>query len=85
MAANKHRSYKIEAVKYKGGRCEDCGFIGYAGVYDFHHLDPTQKDFEISSFKRKKLTDRLKQELDKCAILCANCHRIRHAKERGLL
>ena len=38
----------------------------------FHHLDPTQKDFGISG--TTKSFEKLKPELDKCVLLCANCH-----------
>ena len=40
---------------------------------DFHHIDPTEKDFAISTFKNKKI-DKLKEELDKCILVCSNCH-----------
>ena len=69
---------KTAAVNYKGGRCVDCDGVFPICAYDFHHLDPSTKDFEIG--KRHMDLDRLKPELDKCVLLCANCHRIRHAQ-----
>ena len=72
------------AVEYKGGKCEYCGFVSsYLDVYEFHHLDMNEKEFTISirgellpeSFQKK-----VKPELDKCSLLCANCHRLEHAK-----
>ena len=55
----------------------DCGLItSKVEVYDFHHRDPSQKDFSIS--KNAKSFEKCKQELDKCDLLCANCHRLRH-------
>jgi 5-methylcytosine-specific restriction endonuclease McrA len=72
------------AIEYKGGKCESCGLVPeYLVVLEFHHKDMNEKEFNISkesslcldSFQKK-----VKDELDKCALLCANCHRIEHAK-----
>ena len=46
---------------------------------DFHHLDPTQKDFVIGEAALYKTLASLKAELDKCVVLCSNCHRKLHA------
>ena len=70
-------SLKQEAVRYKGGKCIDCGGVFPECAYDFHHLDPTQKDFGIMKNKYATITD-IKDELDKCVLLCSNCHRGRH-------
>jgi hypothetical protein len=74
----KRQQLKAAAVEYKGGKCLDCGLQtqNYC-VYDFHHLDPTKKDFSFSSSYSKSLKQGI-PELDKCVLLCANCHRIRH-------
>ncbi len=73
------RDRKKEAVAYKGGKCEDCGGVFLECAYDFHHLDPTKKDFNVGAKLGKGMTiDTVKVELDKCVLLCANCHRIRH-------
>ena len=65
------------AVKYKGGKCEDCKSTYPMPVFEFHHLDPSQKEF---SWNKMRLVgdEKLYKELDKCVLLCANCHRIRH-------
>ena len=72
---------KLRCCEYKGGRCNDCGYddLQYLDVFDFHHLDPKEKDFSIS--KVRCSWDKMQPELDKCVMLCARCHRIRHAKE----
>ena len=44
----------------------------------FHHLDPNEKDFNPSNLKKYKFDDRIKNELDKCILVCANCHREIH-------
>lgn len=76
------RTIKLEAVQYKGGKCHDCKQSYPLSVYDFHHREPEHKDFEIASFQgfvKERYWPKLKIELDKCDLLCANCHRIRHA------
>lgn len=74
---------KIEAINLKGGCCEDCKLSienSHYSVFEFHHLDPKEKDMDwkkMRSVSRKTLN----KELDKCVLLCANCHRIRHVKD----
>lgn len=75
------RDTKKKCVQYKGGKCEDCGYDKYVGALEFHHLDSSKKDFAISR-SGKYFGDYHRKELDKCAMLCANCHRFRHEKER---
>ena len=57
--------------------CVLCGEDEYFAL-DFHHLDPSTKDIEIVKL-RKSSFERLKKEVEKCAVLCANCHRKVHA------
>ena len=72
------------AIDYKGGKCESCGLVPeYLVVLDFHHRDMNEKEFNISRFMNMCITNFRKRvilELDKCALLCVNCHRIEHAK-----
>jgi hypothetical protein len=74
---------KKEAIEYKGGKCEDCP-ASYPRepyvIFDFHHLDPEEKDVDWGKL-RLKSWDKIKLELDKCALLCSNCHRKRHHNE----
>lgn len=72
--------FKELCVEYKGGKCENCGYDKYVGALDFHHIDPKQKDFSIASAKLRKFDYSIKKELDKCQLLCANCHREEHQK-----
>lgn len=72
---------KIQALNYKGGKCIKCGYNKYAGALDFHHLDPSKKDFAISRRKNCSL-ETIKSELDKCILLCRNCHAETHFEER---
>ena len=68
---------KINAVAYKGGKCEKCGYNKNYTALDFHHINPSKKDFNIASGSIKSW-EKVKQELDKCQLLCANCHREVH-------
>lgn len=68
---------KRDALKYKKiFECEKCGYSDNVSSLDFHHRDPTTKRFEIGA--RSKLTESVKAELDKCSVLCANCHMKEH-------
>ena len=64
---------KRKAVAYKGGACETCGYNRCAAALVFHHLDPTEKEFAISG-KHSLSWKKLRQELDKCVLLCMICH-----------
>lgn len=68
---------KLKAVRYKGGICYDCKVSYPPYVYDFHHLDPSIKEDNLSALLRKSFENTL-EELDKCIMICANCHRERH-------
>lgn len=72
---------KIDAVMTKGGECQDCHLKltdSHYSVFEFHHLDPTKKDISWNKMRLRSKKSRDK-ELEKCVLLCANCHRIRHA------
>lgn len=71
---------KKKLVDYKGGKCEICGYDKCINALDFHHLNPNEKDFCISKYMVLSF-DKLKKEVDKCILVCANCHREIHSKE----
>jgi len=76
------RKVKIKMVLYKGGECERCHLKlnnSHYSVFDFHHLDPTTKDPNFDRIKFQKW-ETIKNEIDKCELLCSNCHRITHAE-----
>lgn len=78
---DRQRNFKIKCINYKGGKCENCGYSKCPGALDFHHKDPTQKDFNISKYRNTSWEKNKKDitgELDKCSLLCANCHREIH-------
>lgn len=70
---------KLLAVEYKGGKCCICGYSKYVGALEFHHLNPNNKDFGISSKGYTRSFDLVKKELDKCILVCSNCHKEIHA------
>jgi hypothetical protein len=70
------RKFKQKVVEYKGGECQRCGGRFHPQVFDLHHRDRSQKDFSVSSYR--KWTDAVVAEIDKCDLLCANCHRLEH-------
>lgn len=79
----KYKLIKVKMIEYKGGQCVDCNLKledSHYSVFDFHHLDPKEKDKDFKKIKYRKW-ERIKEELDKCVLLCSNCHRIRHAEE----
>ena len=66
------------AVEYKGGKCESCGYNRNIAALEFHHLNPLEKDFNISNKGYTKSWENVKKEIDKCILVCANCHREIH-------
>ena len=73
-AVNKRRrTLKEKAVEYLGGKCEKCGYDKYIGALEFHHKE--NKDFGISARGLCHSWNKLKKELDKCKLLCSNCHK----------
>lgn len=64
---------KRRAVEYKGGCCQICGYSKCFAALQFHHRDRATKKFHIS-LTQKTSFDSVKEELDKCDLLCANCH-----------
>lgn len=67
---------KLRAIYLLGGKCNRCGFDNPAAL-EFHHKDPTQKEFNIGNVSNKSW-DSIVKEVNKCELLCANCHRIEH-------
>jgi hypothetical protein len=68
------RRAKQKLVDEAGGRCQICGYERYLGALQFHHLDPSRKEFSLSRRGCTRSFAELKAEAAKCALLCANCH-----------
>jgi len=74
-----YRNYKSTLV------CARCGFSNPAAL-QFHHRDPKTKEFSISQKLKiyKSSLEAIMKEIEKCEVLCANCHMIEHHQERYL-
>lgn len=77
------RKLKQKYLDYKGNFCLHCKGHFHPASYDFHHIDPAQKDFAISASIGIPWRI-IKSELDKCILLCANCHRKHHAEQNEM-
>jgi hypothetical protein len=64
---------KEEIIVMMGGSCNLCGYNKCIQALEFHHINPDNKSFTISSYKHS--TEEMKEESKKCILLCANCHR----------
>lgn len=77
-----HTAYQIERkrvkkrkmIAYKGGKCSVCGYNKCPAALDFHHLNPETKSFNLGKIKGW-LWEKIVIELDKCILVCSNCHR----------
>ena len=69
----KQKELKLKCIEYKGGKCCLCGYNRYAGSLEFHHIEPSKKDFGISDGRCYDF-EKVKGELDKCILVCRNCH-----------
>ena len=73
--AKRRRKIKTMAIEYKGGKCQLCGYQKYQGALELHHLNKREKSFGIGDKGYTRSWEKVKVELDKCILLCANCHR----------
>ena len=69
---------KVMSIEYKGNKCSVCGYNKCIGALEFHHLDPNEKEFGIAAKGYTRSWEKVKEELDKCVLVCANCHRELH-------
>ncbi|MCF0124740.1 MAG: hypothetical protein HUJ68_03110 [Clostridia bacterium] len=73
---------KKKMVNMFGGKCCLCGYNKCVSALDFHHMDKTTKEFDISKYTNScDFSEELIEELKKCVLLCANCHRYLHSFE----
>lgn len=72
------RVRKETLINLLGGKCITCGVVYPPPVYDFHHRNPEEKLFGISNALVNRSMDEILEEVKKCDLLCANCHRILH-------
>lgn len=72
----RNRKTKLRAIEFMGGKCQICEYNKYPGALEFHHRDPSKKLFGFG--QKKTFNDGLIIELQKCILVCANCHREIH-------
>lgn len=80
-SSDRKRERKLAMTEYKGGKCNLCGIIANKvnlAAFDFHHKDPDSKEYTPSDMVNMRW-ERITLELDKCVLLCSNCHRVLHS------
>jgi len=80
--AKRRKAIREKAVDHLGRKCFFCGYNRCSAALDFHHIDEQSKKFGLSQNGLTRSWEKTKKELDKCILLCANCHRELHV---GLL
>lgn len=79
-AQERRKVIKEALIKALGGCCERCNGVFHYSVYDFHHRDPKAKEGSFGSMVSDASIEKLADEMAKCELLCANCHRIEHSE-----
>ncbi len=76
--------FKKRAIEISGGKCNHCGYNKHHEVLEFHHIDPKTKSFELSQKHMGKKWETIENEINKCILLCSNCHKEEHIRLRLL-
>lgn len=76
------RKRKQQAIDYLGGSCMKCKNVYHPAVFEFHHRDPSEKADRDPSKMLSLSWVKIEAELNKCDLLCANCHRLAHYEDR---
>lgn len=80
---------RAQLYKYKGDRCTACGmsvqemvnrYGTFERIFELHHIEPSTKDHNYTNLIRQKLSAEQIDEVDKCTLLCGQCHSILHAQ-----
>lgn len=84
IKADNNRDRNRELIfKLTGFTCEWCGFTHKStAAFDWHHLNPSEKEHSIGNLMRRSNTKLLLEEIEKCVFLCKNCHFIEHERIR---
>lgn len=75
----RRKKIKEMAIEFKGGKCQCCGYAACYNALEFHHPDPSKKDFGVSMDGLTRAWSKVQAEIEKCILVCANCHREIHA------
>ena len=75
-STHRRRIKVIQKLKERaGGCCTICGYNKYFGALEFHHLNPSEKLFNVNRGAPSWSYERYEREADKCVLLCSNCHK----------
>ena len=77
------RQKKVKYILLKGGVCTSCGYKydgTNAAAFDFHHINSNEKEYSPAQIL-KYSEEKIQNELNKCILVCANCHRLIHSKK----
>jgi len=73
--AKRRKKVKLMAIEYKGSKCQICGYKKCVAALELHHIKKSEKSFGIGDKGYTRSWEKTRLELDKCVLLCANCHR----------
>ncbi|MBU0963113.1 MAG: HNH endonuclease [Nanoarchaeota archaeon] len=77
-----HKEAKEFINNYKNGKsCQICGYKEHTEILQFHHKNPKNKLFRLAEIGTKKIQI-IKTEMEKCILLCPNCHSLLHLREK---
>ncbi len=72
--AKRRKKIRLMATEYLGGKCQLCGYNTCNRALSFHHKEPDKKDFGLAAHGLTRSWEKTRNELDKCVLVCANCH-----------
>ncbi|HKI67147.1 MAG TPA: hypothetical protein VJ989_07760 [Solirubrobacterales bacterium] len=72
--ARRRRTIKRQLVEEAGGACVLCGYARWVGALQFHHVEAAEKEFHLAQGGYSRSIARSRTEMEKCVLLCANCH-----------
>jgi len=75
MAVKRRRKNLREMARAsQGNKCKICGYKKCQRALSFHHIDPSKKEFDLSSKGLTRSWEKIQLEIKKCILVCANCH-----------
>lgn len=76
---------KLYFVELKGGKCEICGYNKNLSALEFHHINSDEKSFNLDGrMLANSNIEKLEEELDKCMLICSNCHKELHNENHNM-